>query len=217
MTSTSAYPDFSHFFELADPFANQPLRLRLHEDSKSLTNEQAYRLARGQPLDIGGSVRLRGYKGGPPRDFLWTAFPPLVCISQQLVDILTEHGFSGWSTYPVEVSDRKGKDLQGYYGFAVTGPSLDQDRERSSVVLKPPVVAGAKPREVYQGLYFDRAQWDGSDFFWVRGGDVITKPVRDVLKRARVTNVRLLPLEEVEINTYLDTFIRKASDGATTE
>lgn len=117
------------------------------------------------------------------------------------------NNITGWTTYPVEVYGRRGEPLPGYHGFTVTGGECRRDRSRSQVITKQ-TVPGGKPFEVYKGLYFFEEDWDRSDIFIVRryGGIVVTEKVYKILKRAKVTNVKLTPLLEVERDVYLDKY-----------
>lgn len=190
--STSTTPDYSKLYRLSDPLANRPLRL---ESEGWATVDRAWNLFRGtwRPTE---PLRLRAYMGGHPSDFLWTGFPPIVCISQRVVDLLVAHQVTGWSTYQVEVYGRKGERLPGYHGFSITGPECERDKHRSPIVdaLSP---AGV-PIRVSKGLYFDERQWDGSDCFLVNGFKVVTEKVYRLCKRAKVTNVMFTRLTEFE-------------------
>jgi len=172
-----------------------------------MTSEQAWKLFRGK-FKPEHPLRLSAYQGGQATDFLWTAFPPLVCISSRVVELLTEHRITGWATYPVEVYGREGEPLPGYHGFSVTGPECKRDRSRSQIIEKPPPSPRGQSYQVYKGLYFDESQWDGSDIFLVRpfGGIVVTEKVYKLFKRNRVSNVRLIPLPKVEIDVILDEY-----------
>ncbi|BCX04396.1 MAG: hypothetical protein KatS3mg053_2334 [Candidatus Roseilinea sp.] len=57
-------------------------------------------------------------------------------------------------------------------------------------------------------MYFDESQWDGSDFFLVQplNSIAVTEKVYRLFKRAKVTNVRLTPLIQVELDVTLDQF-----------
>jgi hypothetical protein len=132
----------------------------------------------------------------------------LVCISERVRSLLLSGGYTGWGEYPVTVLDRKGNELPGYSGLAVTGRGGKRDRTRSSVVLKPAPTPGGRPFEVYRGLYFSEEDWDGSDLFLVRGFIVVSHRVRDTLSSAKVSNIKLTPLTEVEIDVSLDAYER---------
>lgn len=202
----SSLIDFANFFKLHDPLANRPLRLEIGEGKYCPTSEQRTALFRGKLRETEQPLRLYAYMGGQATDFLWTGLPPLVCVSERVVRLWREHKFTGWSVYPVEVYDRKGELLPDYLGFAVTGPSIKRDRSRSEIITKPPPTPTGKSYQVYKGLYFDEKEWDGSDFFLVGGAIVVTQPVRDACRRAKISNVRFTPLTEVEISVDLDKY-----------
>ncbi len=67
---------------------------------------------------------------------------------------------------------------------------------------------GGEPFDVYKGLYFYEEDWDGSDIFWVSsfGGTIVTEKVKKIFKQAKVTNVKLSPLPEIELQVLLDKY-----------
>lgn len=201
----STFPslDYSELFRLYDPLANRPLRLTTEEDSDWLSLEQAAALLKGE-LKLQHPLKLKGYMGGQPTDFLWSSLASLVIISQRVIELLKSHAFTGWSAYPVEVYDRKGEPLLDYSGLAITGRAGKQDRSRSTIITKPAPVPGGKPYQVYKGFYFDERQWDGSDIFLVDSFKVVTQRVQRAFERAKVSNVRFTTLVDVEIDVYLD-------------
>lgn len=206
MSSSSNF-DFSNFYELKDPMANRPLRLRTTMESDWLSAEYAAALAQGR-FHLDSPLQLEASMGGQATDFLWSELVHIACVSSHVMDLLQSHECIGWSTYPVEVYDRKGQFLPGYYGFAVTGPECERDKSRSDVIEKPPPAPKGRSYKVYKGLYFDESCWDGSDFFWVRpfGGTIITEKVYRLFKTYKVRNVRMIPLPEVERDVILDQY-----------
>lgn len=206
--STSASLDCHSFYELTDPLASRPLRLSDEGYDEWLTSEYVFALANGR-LKLDQPLSLGAYMGGEATDFLWSGFVSLVCISSRVAELLTENKVIGWTTYPVEVHNRKGVLLPDYYGFAVTGSECERDRSRSEIIDKPPPTPMGKGYQVYKGLYFYEQQWDGSDMFWIHNsGIVVTKRVCDLLKKNNISNVRLVPLTEVEIDVKLDEYDR---------
>jgi hypothetical protein len=204
--STSKHLKFKDFYELADPITKRPLRLTTRRYSDWISRDYTWELFRGkaspeQPIKLGTKM------GWQPADFLWSGFVFIVCISSKVVRILNENRVSGWNTYQVDVYGRKGEPLPGYYGLAVTGNECRRDRSRSQIITKQ-AVPGGKPFEVYKGLYFYEEDWDGSDIFIVRsyGGTIVTEKVKNIFKQAKITNVKLTPLPEVEIQVLLDKF-----------
>jgi len=199
--------NFKKFYELSDPMATRPLRLRTALESNWLSSRDARALARGR-LRLDSPLKLVASSGGQATDFLWSEFPPLVCISSRVVALLETNDCTGWSTYPVEVYDRQGKLLPDYHGFAITGPECQRDKNRSEIVEKPPPAPGGRSYRVYKGLYFDESCWDGSDFFWVVpfGGRIITEKVYRLFRKHKVRNIELTPLPDVEIDVLFDEF-----------
>ncbi|MBE7528774.1 MAG: hypothetical protein HS099_03450 [Ardenticatenaceae bacterium] len=199
--------NFDKMYELRDPLGNRALRLRSYEDW--LDSETAGALFRGQLPEPPQLLRLYGYMGGQPMDFLWSAMIPIACISERVVELLSAHQLTGWSTYPAEVYDRKGNLLPDYHGFSITGRVGKRDRSRSQVVDVPLYKGSEKTHQVYKGFFFDESSWDGSDFCTVAGTYymVVTQAVYNVFKRNKVNNVRLIRLTEVEIPVSLDKHI----------
>ena len=147
----------------------------------------AYALATAHP-----SAPLRVEWGGgarTPSDVVWPGlFSPL--ISARVRDLIAP--FTGWTTYPVELYDGWGTHVPGYAGLAFAGRCGRAVSDLSRV-------EGNGVRAHYVGLRFDPGSWDGSDFFVPERSRrlVITRSVGEALRRAKVGNVRWLPLSEV--------------------
>jgi len=191
----------SELYLLEDPFSSR--YLRLHLVSEWINEELAEKLAYGQKISS-EAVVLNGYMGGPVADILWTGLPPMFCVSKKVIDLLEENHFTGWSTYPVEVSDRKGNKLPEYYGFAVTSYAGERDKSRSPIVEKDPITESGKKYSVYKGFYFDEAKWDGSDIFrvhpcWL----IVTQAVKDAFIKAKIRNVKFIALPDEETSTLV--------------
>ena len=183
---------YTGLYQLHDPLANRPFRLDpIDEDWIHKLDACALFQGKFQPVK---PVTLKAAMGGQATDFLWSRLPPLVCVSERVIALLNKYKFSGWSTYPVKVYDRKNNYLDGYYGFAVTSSvgedKKDIDISRSQIVTKPPIVPGGKSYMVYKGLYFDESKWDGSDIFRLIGYIIVTSQVREMFKKEKITNVR---------------------------
>ena len=175
--------------------------MRIRDGSNWLTAQQLRALAHGQ-FDPRMIMQFDANRGGQATDILWSTSLYPFFIANRLIMLLRENTITGWTTYPVELFDRKGERLDDYYGLAVTGPECDFDPNRSKIVAKPPPVPQGRGYQVHRGLYFDESQWDGSDMFWVRNVDiVVTERVFRLLKQHKIVNVRLTPLDEVEVRT----------------
>jgi hypothetical protein len=136
-------------------------------------------LARGEAgLDAPG--RFEYDEGSSARGIVGTTYPPLKLVSDGVIGALT--GFTGWTTYPVELYGRDGARVPGYHGFGVTGR------------------AGPIDDALGPGYLFAPGSWDGSDVFVTGDGalTMVAQPVRDALLAAGVKNVRLERITEVE-------------------
>ncbi len=193
--------DYSQFYQMSDPFYKQALRLARHKDSKWLDGETAIKLANGEPVQVNQTILLSAQSGKRPLPILWTEFPPLMCISKRLVDLFNVNQVTGWSAYPVKVTDLDDKPLNNYVGFAVTGRAGQFNQDLSAIVRKE--YSWGSIEDVYMGFYFDSESWDGSDIFQVSGEIIVTRKVQQLLKRKKIINVKLTPLTEVETPTFL--------------
>jgi hypothetical protein len=62
-------------------------------------------------------------EGRTAGDFIGTTMVTPYIVSPRFVHCLSEHGFTGWATFPIRVSGRMAEELAGYSGLAVTGRS----------------------------------------------------------------------------------------------
>lgn len=192
--------NYSELYLFEDPFSNR--WLRLEPKSEFVNEELANMLAFGK-VTASNSVKFKGFMGGPVADILRTSLPPFLCVSEKVINILKENHFTGWSTYPVEVSDRKGNNLPGYYGFAVTSYAGKRDISRSPIVVTYTSPDG-RTSTAYKGFYFDEDKWDGSDIFRVHPAWIIvTKTVKDAFTKAKIRNVKFIALPDEETNTLV--------------
>jgi hypothetical protein len=198
--------DYSLFYQFSDPLATQPLRLSIQGYSDWITSQQSFDLFTGD-LIPSKPIKLGGYQGKRITDILWSSMTPIVCVSSHIVELLVTHNISGWSTYPVELFDLNGSRLPEYHGFVITGPECRRDKTRSEVITKPAPTPTGKPFQVYKGVFFEEEDWDGSDFFFVRKGiRVASHNVKRIFAQAKIINIRMVPLTEVERRVSLDRF-----------
>lgn len=195
---STSFIDYHQFYAMSDPLASRPLRL---DPDDSVRKEMAWSFSRGQ-FDIDRPIRFVAAMGGQPAPLLWSRLTPLVCVHQRVVDVLTRDGFKGWSVYPVEVRDRKGEPVPDYYGFAINGRGGEVDISRSQLITKPAPTEQGRPYQVYRGMYFHPERWDGSDLFFVDGHRVVRDAVVKAFKRAKISNVQLVSLPDVELDAY---------------
>ena len=188
---SSHFPGFSHIFELHDPCADRPFRASL-----DVTNELSLlRCEAKHETPIPGRWAMGGSK---PGDVVWTTLAVPVLVSERVVSVLQEGGFSGWDVLPVELRDKSGDLLRSHYYLCVSGRSGAVDDARS-VKFDKIMPGGAFPR--WRGLYFDPTSWDGSDLFMPTGKVAwifAVEAVKKAFDRAKVKNVQFTPLDEVE-------------------
>jgi len=131
-------------------------------------------------------------KGRVRGDFMGASYVSIFLVSKRVIDILQEHRFQGWSTYPVLISDSQGREVEGYSGFSVTGRTGPRFEQRNwySALDSGRVVADYEPQK---SLFFDPATWDGSDIFSPIGSRItlVTETVAKVLESERLTNMEL--------------------------
>ncbi len=114
-------------------------------------------------------------------DLIGTGWATLRVISQRFRQVLDDAQLTGWRTFPVVVLDHA-LDMPLYL-LAVTGRCGPE--YGSSGVHR----AGLPPL----GMFLDPHEWDGADLFMPpNAGDVLlTTRAGDVVKRARLRNVRI--------------------------
>lgn len=187
------------FFELSDPLADKPFRLKSRLPGEAKAGGVNVELLSQGKSQLEKPIQFEVAQGMEATDFLWTQLVIPVCVSDRVVRILGENEVTGWSTYPVEVFDQEGRLLVGCNGLAVTGAVCEADYSRSSVISKPPPTPRGSSYDVYRGLYFDVDQWDGSDMFWVGRVRVVVERVMKIFEQNDVSNVCFTQLTEREI------------------
>lgn len=137
------------------------------------------------------------FTGRWPRDYIGTTLG-LNLLSDRFFEVLTENGFTGWSTYPVRITLKDGSELGGYSGLAVTGRSGPLDDDLGEEVIDAPKSPEGRPVRKLRGACFDPESWDGSDLFTPRGTLIVamTEEVKDVLVAANLTNIEFKRLSE---------------------
>lgn len=189
---TRDFPSFDTLYVIDDPLTNPPFRgeMEVHRD-------EGRALLRGE-LTPKQPVIVRHAMGGIPKDFIWTTYAGPMIVRTTVVELLRTHEFTGWKTFPVEVYDRKGQNIQGYVGLAIYGRCGPIDNSQSEVIshkYRP----GGSP--VLRGLYFDPSSWDRSDLFMTSTNTAwvfVRDSVKIALERAKVTNITYRELTEAE-------------------
>jgi hypothetical protein len=135
---------------------------------------------------------------GSPRDMVSTTYAVPVLISDRMVEVL--QGFSGWQTYPCIIVRNTGERINDYQGLQILGRCGPVDAERGRQLwghITPATEPGLPPPHRWF-TWFDPETWDGSDLFAPQGTAVrlITRRVAEALRKAKLTNLRIVPLRE---------------------
>jgi hypothetical protein len=143
-------------------------------------------------------VRFEPDEGDLALDWLGTTWAALHIVSERFIDCLRARGFTGWATYPVEIT--AGKRLEGYHGLAITGRCGPIDDRLSPPVALPPPVSQGRASTGRRGLLFEYGTWDTSDVFCGPMGTRLfaTIEVVDALRQDGITNVSSRRVLDVE-------------------
>lgn len=193
--ASRAFPGFASIYALEEPGASRAFRASLEltrDDALALLASEAKRTA---------SISGRWAMGASqPGDIVWTTLALPVLLSERVVGVLREEGFTGWGVVPVDLRGKNGEPLPTYYYLCVRGRCGPSDVGRSTKVDKI-YPGGVFP--IWKGLYFDETTWDGSDFFVAAGTGFkfIVEGVKRAFQKAKVKNALLTPLDEVELES----------------
>lgn len=143
---------------------------------------------------------LRRSLGTLPRDLVLGTSVALYLLSSRAIEVLDRANFSGWTTYPADVSGALGGRLEGYAGLAVTGRCGPIRNELSKPILLPPPSPRGRSVWGWRGLYFEPNTWDGSDIFLAEGTAfvIVVARVKDVIERAQLSNFAFRPLTSID-------------------
>ena len=141
------------------------------------------RTAREILTSASGTVIGRVGEGGPETDLVGSGWAGIVLMSERFLELLAQRRVSGWRAVPVEIENDP--TLRAYWLLVITGSA-------------GPIygVAGARREGLPAlGQYLDPAEWDGSDMFVAANwnGTLLTAQCANMLKKARLRNVRLEP------------------------
>lgn len=192
--------DFLDFYDfgsklLASTVQAHPINLGSNENGES----QHWQLIKGLYEGISFPVIFKQEYGKLFTDLLDTGHVSLFLISEKMKLLLEENNLTGWQIFPIKLLDKKENEIFGYHGFSITGHCDPINYEKSQIIEKRRVPHGPLCR-FYKGLYIDN--WDGTDFFTPKDtyGTYASKKAADVLKKNKLTNVKLHDLATYEVN-----------------
>jgi hypothetical protein len=191
-STSKPFPGFSSVYWLGSTGSNQPF----HADV-DMTEEQSFALTRAE-ITLPYSVQARWFMGRKkPSDFIWTTLSVPRLVSERVVTVLRDAGFTGWGTYDVDLVGHDGAPIPGYCGFAAHGRCGPIDNSKS---VEMPTVYPGGIFPAWHGLYFDPDTWDGSDFFMSEdgfGAIFVVEDVRRAFRKAKVRNVYFKRLADI--------------------
>jgi hypothetical protein len=192
------------FFQLDDPFS----RSFRGQFGATVDDGAAFARAEARPDD---PVPVEWLMGRPtPSDVVWTTSVYPFVVSRRVIDLLERGRFTGWDSYPVDLVDKHRHPVPGYAGLMITGRCDPVDLSRSELVVRE-YPGGWFPK--FRGQFFASESWDGSDLFMERADERgatshtmhASARLVDVLRRARIRNLRIEDLARLEITSSVYT------------
>jgi hypothetical protein len=161
-------------------------------------NLPSYELAVGEIMPaqpVRFAIRGRQKVG----DVVGTGFAGLDLVSPRMVRCLTEHGFTGWRTFPVRIEGQRAPELAGFAALSVTGRCGPIDYSMSETVVLPPPVPEGRAMPHRRGLFPLPGSWDGSDLFTPEDTlfTCVTARVRDALIALGAVGVAFVAMSEL--------------------
>jgi len=186
------FPGFDFLYKISESGNYQNFRVELD------LLEDAFKLTRGEvaPREPVKATWVMGRK--KPADIVWANHVAPIIISDRVRKVITNHGFTGWEFYEISLFGKNGEAISGYSGLVINGRC---GRINDSLCKKVSRHFPYKTSTVLKGMYFDPKTWDGSNFFMPEGDNAwrfVTKEVKLVFEREKITNVAFTPLNEVE-------------------
>ena len=155
-----------------------------------------------------GILHFKHDAGTKPCDFIDTGFASLYLVSQRVVDLLGEHGLTGWRTFKVSVTDRQKRKAPFIHGFQVHGRCGPIDTSKSPRFVELGVNRVSKFL-MQRGWVFDLDTWDGSDIFVpermdekICGHYFVTQRLKDIFEKAKVSNVSFKRITEFAVTLH---------------
>lgn len=185
--------EFDKLFNMRDDFEPGAFRVEVERPF------DAFDVVRGaeEPPE---TLRFRRAMGKRVFDMIGTGNAALELLSPRALQVLRDGSFTGWRSFAVEITGKKGKRIEGYEGLVVTGRCGPIDWSKGKLIRKPPPVPQGQGYDAWVGMYFDPGSWDGSDLFLPEGTTykILTERVKTALEEANITNMRFEPLTEFE-------------------
>lgn len=163
----------------------------------------AHQLILGNYENITFPIEFKIKNGKKLLDFIDTGWPNLFLISERVVKLLIDNGFTGWKTFEVIISDKVGKEIKGYVGLSITGRCGKMIYDNAKIIEKQFVPNGPFIK-FYKGVDLDINNWSKTDFFLSENyfGIITTERVAIELNKNKITNVKLRVFADIEFSLY---------------
>ena len=192
--------EIKDFFDFRSQLLSSTVQARavgLKNDENGISDH--WNLIKGNYKGIDFPVIFKQECGKHLTDILDTGWPSLYLISNKLKCILEKNELTGWQVFPIKLYNQKGNEISGYYGFSITGQSGPTTYDNCEIIEKRMVPNGPICK-FYKGVSIDN--WNGKDFFTPEGTyeTFITKKAADILKKHKITNLKLKNLADSEMD-----------------
>jgi hypothetical protein len=188
-----AFPGFSRLYEVI-PDCDRYFR-------GSLNSPDTLRVTRGEvPAGRGLTLSYKMHRSVPGL-VVFPLSPFGFCLRQTVVDMLESRQVTGWSTYPVLVIDKAGREYPDFAGIVVNG-RCGAVSNRKSPSLEKGGLLGPRTATWWRGMYFKSSTWDGSDLFMPdanQGHMLCSERAHAAFKDAGVKELEFTPMDQVEL------------------
>lgn len=147
-------------------------------------------------------VYFRKHLGAVLYDHVSGGDPYLQLYHQRFFNELLLLGYTGFMAVPAILQART--TTTDHACLVVTGRAGEEDVRKGEIIDLGPIVPGGPSKIVKRGIFFDEDTWDGSDFFLLKDKTfvIVTERVKEVIERLQLTNVKVVPVEEVEVSIF---------------
>lgn len=191
--------NINHFYEIEHCIPGITVQLGLEDSYFKQHGYVQKRLLAGDYEGIKFPAIFIHETGRRWEDILGVGTASLYIISEKIKNIFERNNLTGWKTFPIEVLNKEGRKLIGYYGMSITGKCGPVDNSKSEIVpyTRIPYLSGEK---AYKGYHVGLDKWDGSDFFIPEGVFAIigSQKVADVFKENQIKRLKPVNLADVE-------------------
>lgn len=153
-------------------------------------------------LSLPAPLYFKQHLGAVLYDHVVGGDPALHIYHRRFFEALQLAGITGFVAIPAILQSRT--TTKDYACLVVTGRAGEEDVRTGKIIDLGPIAPGAPSKIVKQGIYFDEAGWDGSDIFLLKDKKhvIVTERVRDIVLALALSNVKVVPLEEVEVSIF---------------